>query len=476
MKTNFINLVKWICMRAYWVLPCIYLMVSCLLKAFGLTGFNFYGLVCSVLLGVLCHFACKSLVENEFEDSVVDFGGLENDNDEDDNDEDDKEDTKKTFVQSWKELPWWLRLHWIPILGFLGITWWVMAKGLGVLFVGGVTPFVYTFSTIVTLTLLWILIMISRKKHITAFILLYLVFDGLSAFSFNFVEFYDNVSSTQHMDRDMKDCRRFSDIQGQYISQAKDYVDELHGKSSAKVKSLGQSKKTAETEAQLLRKSADNSYFLDDKNRQNKAASEKEREALDIQSKMIIESDLVAHADGLRGRVDSLRCYKGMLDSLTAKYRNDKQHFTTNDWQTCKDLAQQIEATLVNLSHDKELKGKLQLDTTSVAGIMRHLKSEDQDRFASLKKLFQAIASLFQQDEQLVAMNENQYSDLLATTDNVAVKPAPAVKPAVAPKPVSEEQQFENRLLFMSIMLSVLIDLLPLALGIIVAYCRPRSN
>lgn len=472
MKTSFINLVKWICMRAYWVLPCIYLMVSCLLKAFGLTGFNFYGLVCSVLLGVLCHFATKSWLDKEFEDGVVDFGGLENERD-----EDDKEDTEKTFVQSWKESPWWLRLHWIPILGFLGITWWVMVKGLGLLFVGGVTPFVYAFSTIVTLTLLWILIMITRKKHIMAFILLYLVFDGLSAFSFNFVEFYSNVSSTQHMDRDMRDCRRFSAIQGQYISQAKDYADELHDKSSAKVSTWENNKKTAEAEAQQLRKSADNSYFLDDKNRQNKAASKKESEALDFQSKMNVESELVAHADGLKARVDSLRCYKGMLDSLTAKYYNDNQHFTENDWQMSKDLAQQIEATLVNLSNDKQLKGKLQLDTTSVDGIMRHLKSEGPDRFDSLKKLFQAIVSLFQQDEQLEDPSDNaQYSDLLATTDNVAVKPAPAAKPAEAPKPVSEEQQFENRLLFMSIMLSVLIDLLPLALGIIVAYCRPRSN
>ena len=106
---------------------------------------------------------------------------------------------------------------------------------------------------------------------------------------------------------------------------------------------------------------------------------------------------------------------------------------------------------------------------------MRHLKSDDQDRFASLNKLFQAIASLFHQDGQLKEPDDAvQYSDLLATTDTVVVKPAPVVKPAVEADPISEDQKFENRLLYMSIMLSILIDVLPLLLGILVARIRPR--
>ena len=459
MKKLLLHLAKWSSMRAYWVFPGIYLMLSLLCMAFGQTHFNVYGLLCSAVLGIMCHYATKSWLKKEFDDKKIDLDRSNN------------YDSEKSFVCLWRDMPWWERLLWIPILGFLCIAWWVMVKGLGVLFVGGVSAFVYAFSTVVALTLLWLIVMITRKKHIVGFVLLYLVFDGMSAFSFNFVEFYDNVSSTQRMDRDMKDCRRFSDIQGKYISLVKDRVDELHENSTAKVVSLKKDKANVEKDAQQLRSNARNSFFWEDMKRQNKAASEKETQALKYQSSIDDASALVAHANGLKVRVDSMWVYKEKLDSLTALYRNDKQHFTVKDWQTCKDLAQQIGATLINLSSDAQLKGKVQLDSTEVADIMRHLKCEDQDRFASLNKLFKAINALFLQDNQTT-----QSSDLLAMNDSAIVRATPVVKPAAShAAPLDEDQQFENRLLYMSIMLSVLIDLLPLALGIFVAYCRPQD-
>ncbi len=468
MRKLLLHLAKWICMRAYWVLPGIFIMLSLLLMAFGKTSFNGYGLLCSLVLGVLCHYATKSWLDHEFDDDEIDFSGIEQ-----------EEEIEVPLKQLWSDMTWWERLHWIPILGFLGLTWWAMVKGLGLLFVGGITPFIYAFSTIVVLTLLWLVLMISRKKNIIGFVLFYIVFDAMSAFSFNFVEFYDNISATQHMDRDMKDCRRFSDIQGNCIAQVADRVDELYATADKKEKSLKSNSETARNNAEIRRERARKSEDYNSLINNRRAANDYEARANRLQKDADRASVDKAYAAALKVRVDSMIQRKASLDSLTAMYRNDKQHFTVKEWQKSKNLAQQIGETLVNLSTNSHLKGYVQLDSTEVSDIMRHLKSNDQDRFASLNKLFKALAALFDNAEKANSGHEANpvliENKQVAMPDSVASK-APIVPVKQAVDSSYQDQQFENRLLYLSIMLSVLIDLLPLALGVFVAYSRRRRR
>lgn len=463
------HLVRWVAMKAYLVIPGIYLLIALFVNIWSDVGFNVMGLLFSILLGALCYYAAKSWYNHEYDDDEIDFV----------KDDEEEEDSEVSIKQLWNDMPWWERLHWIPILGFLGLTWWAMVKGLGLLFVGGLTPFVYIFSTIVTLTLLWLIMMISRKKNILGFVIFYIVFDAMSAFSFNFVEFYDNVSGTQHMDRDMKDCRRLSDIEGEYIAQVGARIDSLCSKYGSDVSNTQASIKAEEGKAQEASKKADanrqNQEWLSARTNRNTAKSHSDR-ALALSKQLEDQQARKLQAESLKASMHSLKRDKGMLDSLAVLYRNDKQHFTSKDWQTSKDLAQRMGMSLDVISHNALLGQPRTQNDAEVKIVLNHLKSNDQDRFASLNKLFKALASLFIKEVELPASPVPPMSAQNLSVDSASMAIGQVPPPPTTMRITTEERQFENRLLYLSVMLSILIDLLPLALGVFVAYSRRHRS
>lgn len=462
MRKIIIYLGRWVAMRAYLVIPALYVMLALLLNIWTDVGYCGTGFLFSVLLGIMCYSAAKSWYNHEFVDDEIDFV-----------DDIAEEESELTLQQMWNDMPWWERLHWIPILGFLGLTWWAMVKGLGLLFIGGATPFVYIFSTVVALTLLWLIVMVSRKKNIVGFVIFYIVFDAMSAFSFNFVEFYDNISGTQHMERDMNDCRRLSDIQGEYIELVSARVDSLCTHYNSDVKSV----KSSISEHKSQAEEAERKSNQNRENREWESARLNRNDARVHRSKIgQLNSQLenserhATRAQSLKNQLDTLRVDRSSLDSLTALYRNDKQHFTSKDWRNAKDLSLRM-GTAIYIISGNELLGKQNSQVNpEVEAILHRLKSNEQDRFASINKLFKALGNLVSDSVGQKNLVLQELSDTVGISTSGTTRQQSLANMAMT----AEEHQFENRLLYLSIMLSILIDLLPLALGVFVAYSRRR--
>ena len=109
-----------------------------------------------------------------------------------------KSKIKKTWLRQIVDTPLWKTMHWVLVLFFLGLTWYAMKQGLSLLFANQTLTtviFIYVFTLVVTFTLLWLVIMITKGKKVLWFVLFYVLFDAMSAFSFNFVHFYDKYIS-----------------------------------------------------------------------------------------------------------------------------------------------------------------------------------------------------------------------------------------------------------------------------------------
>ncbi len=128
------------------------------------------------------------------------------------------------------------------------------------------------------------------------------------------------------------------------------------------------------------------------------------------------------------------------------------------------------------ISHNKLLGQSESLNNDEIQIVLNHLKSNEQDRFASLNKLFKALASLFSKEDKPIIKPEPIPLPQNLSSDSTSTVISQTAPPLMVEDIDKEEQQFENRLLYLSVMLSILIDLLPLALGVFVAYSRRRRS
>ncbi|MEI8203283.1 MAG: hypothetical protein WCH34_09745, partial [Bacteroidota bacterium] len=257
-KKFFVKLPVLLFRNGMWVALVLYTIVTalicCTISDFASTRWFlwFIWLITAIAIGSLCSFFYKKFEEKEY----IDFNAepITNDNH--------KELAFRFF--KWfnhdTKYPLWEILHWIAVLGFLGLTFVIMVWGMQSLFTDDDTStkvIVWVFSFLITFTLFWLVLMISRRgRKWQLFLVFYVVFDLLSAFTFNYFHFYDNVSKTQRMENSIKYSRELVEMAGTPISEEVTRLDSI--RNSEQVQSLLKRKQRIEQELGTISKEKQN--------------------------------------------------------------------------------------------------------------------------------------------------------------------------------------------------------------------------
>lgn len=428
--------------------------------------------------GALGHFAFVAWRKHDLADDEIDiFPNHKSDNSE-------EKASWKSIKQTLLSLSLSEVCHWILTIAFLFLTWWAMVQGLSLLFVDtdGSNWYIYLFSTVVTLTLFWLVLMITKRKNMIALILFYLLFDMLSAFMFNFVHFYDNISFTQKMDSDMQSCMTYMDIQRNKVSQLAQEIGTEYGKIKAAedkaVQELNRQRNNIDSNIRTYEKRRDDyeqrlSSTKDSLQRltifnERRRCTERIRDLEKQKENLIYKKIEIKNSvewNNLKGFADTLVRSKDELDRLCNHYTDNtiNQSFGLEELNRSKDKVNEIQALIENLSKHRLLASyHINTPNDTISYIIKKIQSRGSDRFASLNNLFGAIGEVFdtakekEEKEVALAHKYNQNPTLIAFH--------------------KEEKSFENRLLFLSIAMSILIDLLPLALGIFVALGKAKKT
>ena len=431
---------QWMMYRGYIILPTLYVMYLLLLEeSISIRMFVFY-----VILGLFVRYGYIAWKRHDLDDDAVDFDFISKEYD----------DTKrKSFKEYVLEMPYWERMHWIPILVFLGLTCYVMVKGLQLLFVPSPATdiFIYIFSGCITFTLFWLVLMISNRRNMVGFIIFYLLFDLMSAFSFNFVHFYDNVSGTQRRDADMKACRMYQDIQAKNVR----YITEKA--TIEKAQAMAFEKQKADNLALLEKQIANQRWAM--RNSGSYEGKQKDRELLNsLQERRNALINKNTNADMMlftnAAYLDSIG---QVLNKMCLKYEDNSSEVTNEEVQEAKRQVQAMQIVVEQLERNGKLGTEFIVRNDTITYILRKIEAKGTDHFASLKSLFSA----FFPNEKTEAQLRAEYC---------------AGGGKALGRFYDEEKSFENRLLYLSIALSSLIDLLPLFLGIFVSITKKKER
>jgi hypothetical protein len=359
------------------------------------------------------------------------------------------------WMKNHTEYPLWEILHWIAVFGFLGLTFVIMAMGMQSLFTDdeiGTKVLVWTFSFLVTFTLFWLVIMISRRgKKWQWFLVFYIVFDLLSAFTFNYFHFYDNVSKTQRMENSIKYSRELVEMIGTPIAEEVARLDSIGN--SEQVQKLKQDQTRLNAELENISKERQNPTLKETEirwyNEDGRELSRKDN--VRVKSDKQLEKEDKAADDKLKKVNEQLKTYYSGSgnsmsiilheeDSLCKEVQRKIRNFEN---ETIKKQKPILRDSVVN--DISNLGGKLR--KTQLSGISQEeikekidvIKLPEVTRLESVKSLFDALGRVFSSETQ-------------------------------------EKEDSEDRLVFMSITLSMLIDLLPMLLGLFVAISTNRRN
>jgi hypothetical protein len=353
------------------------------------------------------------------------------------------------------QYPLWEILHWVAVFGFLGLTFVIMAMGMQSLFTDdeiGTKVLVWTFSFLVTFTLFWLVIMISRRgKKWQWFLVFYIVFDLLSAFTFNYFHFYDNVSKTQRMENSIKHSRELIELISTPISEEIARLDSIGN--SEKVQTLLNGRKRLNSELNNISAERQSPTLTEQEIRWNNEDGREfsRKENVRVKTDKQLDKEEKKANDRLKIINEQLNTYysgsgNSMLiilheeDSLCREAQRKIRNFENT---TAKKQKPMIRDSVVNDINN--LGGKLrktQLSHISQEEIKEKIdiiKSPEITRLESIKSLFDALGRIFSSD-------------------------------------TNEKDNSEDRLVFMSIALSILIDLLPMLLGLFVAISTNRRN
>lgn len=431
---------QWMMYRGYIILPILYVMYLLLLEqSISIRMFVFY-----VILGLFVRYGYIAWKRHDLDDDAVDFEFISKEYD---------NSKSKSFKEYVLEMPYWERMHWIPIFVFLGLTCYVMVKGLQLLFVpsSATDIFIYIFSGCITFTLFWLVLMISNRRNMVGFIIFYLLFDLMSAFSFNFVHFYDNVSGTQRRDADMKACRMYQDIQAKNVR----YITEKATieKAQAEASEEQRANELASLERQInnLRSYMRISGIYEGKSRDR----ERLHALLDRQKTLISKN---TNADiSLQANAAYLDSVGKVLNKMCLEYEDNSSEVTNEEVQEAKRQVQAMQIIVEQLERNGKLDTEFVVRNDTITYILRKIEAKGTDHFASLKGLFSAFFP-----------NEKKEAQLRAEYCAGGGK--------ALGRFYDEEKSFENRLLYLSIALSSLIDLLPLLLGIFVSITKKKER
>ena len=441
--------VKFVLYGAVWFLPLMYL-IWCPLK--NGTKFEYFTFAAFVLLGLCVSIFVWNYARRDKDEIDMESKNFDN--------EDSLWDTIKFWGKnkSGKKVPWWQRLCDFAIIGYLVLTGIIMGKGLLSLFVDDnpwTIAFVVAFSLVVTFTLWWLVKMIARRgKQWYMFIVFYFLFDILSAFTFNYFHFYDNVSKTQRMENAIKYSQKLVEMVGTPISEEISRLDSIGN--SEQVQTLQKNKQRIEDELNNISKERQNpttksqTYTWTDDNgnprsntkevrvKTDQQLNEEETDATEKLKKT--DEELNGFYQGTSGNSMSILLNKedALCKSIQSKIRefhkvpkSDKPHLRDNIVNEINTLGGMLRKTpLANISQD------------SISNMVEIIKLPEVTRLESIESLFNAI-------------NFSSNKTDIQKTDI---------------------QKSENRLVYMSVTLSILIDLLPMLLALFVAISVGKDN
>ena len=440
MKDKVRYMIQWVMYRGYVILPTLYVM-ALLPFHFKL---NIYILFFYALLGYFIRCGYLAWKRHELEDDAIDFEYISKEY---------TDNQGKNFRAYIKDMPYWERMHWIPVIVFLCLTCYVMIKGLQLLFIPSPSTniFIYIFSGVITYTLFWLVLMISNRRNMMGFVIFYIIFDVMSAFSFNFVHFYDNVSRTQRRDADMKACRMYYDIQVNNIS---------HITETATLDSLNISIKQKQNQTTIInfdnqiakvQKRLDNNGFYNGRNADRRLF----KELQDKRNRLISQS--VSIDPSLKAKAHLLDSLGRQLNDVCIRYEDNSSSVNSKEVQESKLQVKKMQRICEDLSKNHSMDSSFVVRNDTITYILRKIEAKEIDHFASLNSLFSTILPDKEKEAQL---REEYCAEGGKALDRF----------------YDDEKSFENRLLYLSIALSSLIDLLPLLLGIFVSYTKRKEN
>lgn len=448
---------KWIAYKASLAFPLIYL-VWVFLDHHPFHLSSFLGMI---LLGYLVAEIFKSIRIRELDEAIdlhASFPGT-------------KSKIKKTWLRQIVDTPLWKTMHWVLVLFFLGLTWYAMKQGLSLLFANQTLTtviFIYVFTLVVTFTLLWLVIMITKGKKVLWFVLFYVLFDAMSAFSFNFVHFYDNIATTQKIDRTINAGQYYIDLQGSKIAELASKIESEVSKSLQKQKSTSDSNKQQLERYQAAKKDAeaelakyptwqnDPEGTFSFQRGQIQSSIRKYQAEIDklLKTRSVATDVKTSNFQSYKAQSDSLCSLRDSLSLLTLKKNPVK-----SDAEQVKQVVASMQSMISQLASEPELADlKISVTNDTILYINEILRDEKKDRFESIQKLFSIVKYELMSSEQKLEADAKEFESF---------KGHP-----VLIKMLEENRSFEIRLLLLSIALSILIDILPLALGMFVSYSK----
>lgn len=432
---------SWTIPNLFWILPSIFLTIFLLLNKPQFTIMIL--LIVLLTIGLITRIIYKRWKRN---DNDLDIVRIDTD--------------KSGIVNSFKTMPWWEYIHWALVIGFLSLTFVATLRGLDLLFVGPTNWFLVLFTFIICLVLLFFTIMISMGKNVVGYCVFYILFDLATAFSYNFIHFYDNISATQNMDRDVQACEMYINQQRPVISRIRESVTNDSLSLSTAIRGIESDIQNDQTRAdnywnQAKLNQSEENYMARNSNqanarRLNKIVESKEKR---IQQ----EKNNLEKLRKLCPIVNNMYNTQLQIEKLCTFYNVDKENFEQDHLTDLKTKITNLDEKISYINRDSLciLKGyTFDNSNDTIVWAMGRLKKTRDDRFASINKLLKAGSNL------ISSKQSNDTTNVGRTENNAFIK---------------YDNEFENRLISLSIMQSITIDLLPMLLSIFVSLTKRRN-
>ena len=425
--------VRLFCLKGYIIMPCIY-MIFWLIDLWEI-HLSIFCFLCMV--GLLSKYIYLRYENDDLDDEL----GLQRI----------RKPMPFDWKYFWKAMPAWEWIHWVIVVIFFILTAWAMWAGLHSLFKENESNdlFINLFTGCVTFTLFWLVIMITRNKHVWGFALFYIVFDVMSAFTFNFIHFYDNVSETQRNDATMKACQMYLDLEGNTLTAIANDTALQRNKETE----FARLSKTANARKEALN-------TLNDGSNEDSNSREKKKINNDARKRIRNFNVNLSQEEKLRENLAyEIIPFKNELDTLCNRYRINHSSLSVYDIARAKENVRSLYGKISGSIHSNNSIAH----QDSVDYALYVIKSKQKNRFESYVELYELMSSSISIknieimkasiNDSIPSNNKRLYDDL-----------------------VEQEKRLDDGIMFQSIGLSALIDIVPLALSIFVAWCKRKDE
>lgn len=425
--------VRLFCLKGYIIMPCIY-MIFWLIDLWEI-HLSIFCFLCMV--GLLSKYIYLRYENDDLDDEL----GLQRI----------RKPMPFDWKYFWKAMPAWEWFHWVIVVIFFILTAWAMWAGLHSLFKENESNdlFINLFTGCVTFTLFWLVIMITRNKHVWGFALFYIIFDVMSAFTFNFIHFYDNVSETQRNDATMKACQMYLDLEGNTLTAIANDTALQRNKETE----FARLSKTANARKEALN-------TLNDGSNEDSNSREKKKINNDARKRIRNFNVNLSQEEKLRENLAyEIIPFKNDLDSLCNMYRINHSSLSVYDIARAKENVRSLYSKMSGSVHSNNSIAH----RDSVDYALYVIKSKQKNRFESYVELYELMSS------SISVKNIKIMKDSI--NDSI-----PSNNKRLYDGLVEQEKRLDNGIMFQSIGLSALIDIVPLALSIFVAWCKRKDE